>query len=135
MGQTEVRREVYYQAGARPQQLLYHASALAVPVGHESYVEVGGLDLLRRHIDSIDGELRVDVPDPQPRIPARRNAHRPNLGMPREQPHELDPRVPTPAIDADLQSHAAHCRTSGYLFKFLHKLVDVLKRRCDNTPP
>src|SRR5215213_6430428 len=135
MGQPEVSREVYYQMGPRPQQLLYRAGALAVPVGHEGYVEVRGLDLLRRHIGSIDGELRVDLPDSSPHVPARRNTHRPNLGMPGEQLHELDPSVPTPSKDADLQSHAAHCRTFGYLFKFLHKLVDVLTRGCDNTPP
>ena len=64
MGQAEVRREVYYQAGPRPQQLLYRSSALAVTVGHESHVEVGGLDLLRRNIGPIDGKLRVYVPDP-----------------------------------------------------------------------
>src|SRR5215204_1244826 len=120
--------------GPRPQQLLYRTGALAVPVGHEGHVEVGGFDLLRRDIGSIDGELRVDVPNTQPYIPTRRNAHRPNLGMPGEQPHELGTRVPTPSIDADFQSHAAHCRTFGYLFKFLHKPVDVLTRRCDNTP-
>src|SRR5215203_1054387 len=125
MGQPEVRREVYYQASPRSQQLLYRADALAVPVGHEGHVEVGGFDLLRSHISPIDGELRIDLPDPQPRIPARRNAQGPDLGMPAEQPHQFDPRVPTPAIDADFQSHTAHCRTSGYLFKFLHKLVDA----------
>src|SRR5918995_6844479 len=134
MGQPEVRREVYYQMGPRPQQLLYRAGALAVPVSHKGHVEVGGFDLLRRNIDSIDGELRVNLPDPLPYIPARRNPHRPNLGMPGKQPHELHARVPTPSIDADFQSHAVHCRTFGYLFKFLHKSVDVLEHGCDNTP-
>ena len=64
MGQPEVRREVDYQASPRPQQLLYRPSALAVPVGHEGHVEVGGFDLLRRYIGSIDGELRIHLPDP-----------------------------------------------------------------------
>jgi hypothetical protein len=54
--------------------------------------------------------------------------------MPGKQPHELDARIPTPSIDADFQSHAAYCRTFGYLFKFLHKSVDVPERGCDNTP-
>src|SRR5687768_16881455 len=133
MGQPEIRREVNYQAGPRPQQFLYRTSALAVPVGNEGHVEVGGLYLLRRHKCSIDGELRIHLPDPTPRIPARRNAQSPNLGMPVEQPHELDPRVPTPAIDANLQTHETHCSSFGYLFKFLHKLVDVCTRGCDNT--
>src|SRR5215216_1887296 len=53
--------------------------------------------------------------------------------MPAEQPHKLDTCVPTPSIDADSQSHVAHCRTFGYLFKFLHKPVDVLTRGCDNN--
>src|SRR5215210_3314303 len=135
MGQPEVRREVYYQAGPRSQQLLDRPGAVAVPVGHEGHVEVGGFDLLRSHIGTIDGKLRIDGTDSKPRIPARRNAHRPDLRMPTEQPHELDPRVPTPSIDANLQSHATHCRTFGYLFKFLHKLVDALTSGCDNTPP
>src|SRR5215211_6164665 len=133
--EPEVCREVYYQAGPRLQQLLHRAGALAVPVGHEGHVEVGGFDLLRSHIDPVDRELRIDLPDPSPRVPARRNTQSPDLGMTAEQPHEFDPRVPTPAMDADLQSHGAHFRTSGYLFKFLHKLVDALMRGCENTPP
>src|SRR5215213_2338376 len=132
-GQPEVGREVDHQARLRPQQFPDCPGTLAVPVGHESHIEV--FDLLGRLIRSIDGELRIDLPDPKPHIPARRHTQRPHFGMPGEQPYQLHPGIPTPTVDAYSESHAAHCRTSGYLFKFLHKLVDALLHGCDNSLP
>ena len=131
----EIGREVYDQPGSRPEQPSDRLRALAMPVGDEGHVKVGGLYLLGCDIRSLDGELRINLADLPSRIPARRNPERPDLGVPGEQPNQIHPRIPTTAINTHAQSHAAHCRTSGYLFKFLHKLVDAFTRGCDNMPP
>jgi hypothetical protein len=106
-----------------------------MPVGDEGHVKVGGLYLFGCDIRSLDGELRINLADLPSRIPARRNPERPDLRVPGEQPNQIHPRIPTTAKNTHAQSHAAHCRTSGYLFKFLHKLVDAFTRGCDNMPP
>src|ERR671913_167681 len=95
----EVRREIYDQPGPRPEQLSDRLRALTMPVGDKGHVKVGGSYLFGRNIRSLDGELRINLADLPSRIPTRRNPQRPNLGMPGEQPHELHPRIPTPAIN------------------------------------
>src|SRR3954452_15558561 len=132
--QPEVRREVYDQTGPRLEQPRDSLRALAVPVGDEGDVKIGGFYLLGRNVRSINGELRVNLADSTPHIPPRRNLESTNLGVAGEQPYELDPRIPTPPVDSNVQSHAANCRTSGYLFKYLHKPVDALSRGCENRP-
>src|SRR5215203_1321827 len=118
--EPEVRGEVDDQTAPRLEHAPYRFGALPVPVRDEGHIDQTALHLPRRQISPIHSKLRIDLANLPPRKPARRNPQSPNLGMPGEQPHELHPRVPTSAKDAHVQSHATHCRTSGYLFKFLY---------------
>src|SRR5919202_3866546 len=125
IAQPEVRREIHDKPGSRIKQLPDRLCALAVPESHEGHVEFARFDLLGRYVLFIDGQLRIDLADAKPRIPARRDPQRPDPGMPGEQPHKLYARVPSPTVNTNVQSHAANCRTYGYLFKFLHISVDL----------